>query len=1246
MKTDGKTIVTRAGILGVVVAALALLRGCIGLRASGAVLWCVVGLVGLVGVCETFGQHSPGPIDPDVNGPRRVDQGRHVLVGGTVVVSPGVVVEGGTVVVVDGVITGVVGGGGGGGMGGGRDWAGEGYQVHDAAGLWVYAGLIDAYVEVEVGDEGGGGGVGGVGDGMVRHPNPGVRPERRAVDGGGVSAELASSLRSLGFTAAGVSPRGGIFRGTSAVLSLHGPRVARGEHGPRVYREEAYRAVGFETGGRGGERVPNSQMGLIALLRQSFLDASYQRKAREAGESIAVNALDVLDDRLAYLFDAGDELEVLRGLKVAGEFGLPAMVLGSGFEFRRLDAVVDAVRGAGVGGGDAVVVVPLRYPQTPGVTGVGAIESMGLRDLLTWEQAPTNARRLDDAGVVVCLTSSKLRYGSRDRRGEFHERVRTAIETGGLSAERALAMLTVHPAEALGVGDVMGTVEVGKRANLLVTDGALFERGTRVRDVWVEGVRFEVNRGPGVEIAGSWRAVLSQRFELMLDIERVAAEPGRDARYRATVREVMGDGRVVTQRASSVSYEDGKLDVVFDHRPFMPEGVGEGNPGMGFFTLSGRVVGDGGGVGGGGVVLTGTGLRADGRAFGWRAEREGGDGDVGGGVAGGRLWNGRWDVVVDDRVSLSLDVTGERVVLTSGDRVGRAERVEVVGETIRFVLPEGWVAGVAGEVELKGVLAGGGVVVGSGAAGDGVVLDWRGERVGGARAVDALPRPPEELPGYPFGAYAYSELPSQETVLIRGATVWTSGPLGVIENGDVLVRDGKIAWVGEGGGVAVPTGARVVDGRGKHLTPGLIDAHSHTGISRGVNESGRAVTAEVRIGDVTDPDSVSWYRQLAGGVTVVNSMHGSANPIGGQTQTNKIRWGVAHPDEMHMEDAKPGIKFALGENVVQVNWSRASDRYPKTRMGVEALIRDRFNEAREYEARMMRRDGGPVRRDLELDALAEILRGERLVHCHSYRQDEILMLCNLATSFGFRIGTFQHVNEGFKVASEIREASIGASSFSDWWAYKVEVQDSTPYNGAIMWSAGVVVSFNSDSDELARRMNTEAAKAVRYGGISKEEALKFVTINPAIQLGIADRVGSIEVGKDADLALWSGDPLSVYSMCERTWVDGREMFSVERDVELRKANAEARRRVVQKMMQAASLKAGTPESKVEGGVAAGGAGDGESEPEVGGRARRRGVAVIVAEAAAVARRDHFLDLWRHGIDPAWARCGICGLEGH
>ena len=291
-------------------------------------------------------------------------------------------------------------------------------------------------------------------------------------------------------------------------------------------------------------------------------------------------------------------------------------------------------------------------------------------------------------------------------------------------------------------------------------------------------------------------------------------------------------------------------------------------------------------------------------------------------------------------------MTGERVVLTSGDRVGRAERVEVVGETIRFVLPEGWVAGVAGEVELKGVLAGGGVVVGSGAAGDGVVLDWRGERVGGARAVDALPRPPEELPGYPFGAYAYSELPSQETVLIRGATVWTSGPLGVIENGDVLVRDGKIAWVGEGGGVAVPTGARVVDGRGKHLTPGLIDAHSHTGISRGVNESGRAVTAEVRIGDVTDPDSVSWYRQLAGGVTVVNSMHGSANPIGGQTQTNKIRWGVSHPDEMHMEDAKPGIKFALGENVVQVNWSRASDRYPKTRMGVEALIRDRFNEAR------------------------------------------------------------------------------------------------------------------------------------------------------------------------------------------------------------------------------------------------------------------------------------------------------------
>jgi imidazolonepropionase-like amidohydrolase len=421
-----------------------------------------------------------------------------------------------------------------------------------------------------------------------------------------------------------------------------------------------------------------------------------------------------------------------------------------------------------------------------------------------------------------------------------------------------------------------------------------------------------------------------------------------------------------------------------------------------------------------------------------------------------------------------------------------------------------------------------------------------------------------EEPGarYPFGPYSIEGPPAQPDLLIvKGATVWTSGPQGVIENGEIEVRKGKITYVGKARDMAHVATAIVIDASGKHVTPGIIDCHSHTGISHGINDSGQAITAEVRIGDVTDPDSISWYRQLASGVTTVNNLHGSANPIGGQSQTNKVRWGALHPDDMHFEGAMPGIKFALGENVKQSNWGdEHKTRYPQTRMGVETLIRDRFTAAREYIK-------GHDKVDLELEALAEILQGKRLIHCHSYRQDEILMLCRVAQEFGFRIGTFQHCLEGYKVAEAIKEHAIGASAFSDWWAYKVEVQDAIPFNGAIMHDVGVVVSFNSDSDDLARRLNVEAAKAVKYGNVPRSEAFKFVTLNAAIQLGIGDRVGSLEKGKDADFAIWSGDPMSTYTICEHTFVDGREYFSLEQDRKHRAENAKERARIIRKLLE-------------------------------------------------------------------------------
>jgi N-acetylglucosamine-6-phosphate deacetylase len=524
---------------------------------------------------------------------------------------------------------------------------------------------------------------------------------------------------------------------------------------------------------------------------------------------------------------------------------------------------------------------------------------------------------------------------------------------------------------------------------------------------------------------------------------------------------------------------------------------------------------------------------------------------------------------------------------------------------------------------------------------------------------DELASIPADLP-VPFEAYGRmgkagsDRLPPQENLALVNATIWTCNAKNeVIEEGAVLIEGGKIRYVGPMGKMpALPEGAKKQDLRGMHLTPGLIDAHSHTGISKGVNEGGQAVTAEVRIGDVTDPDSVSWYRQLAGGVTCVNSMHGSANPIGGQTQTNKVRWGVTHPDQMHMEGAKPGIKFALGENVKQSNWGpQFNTRYPQSRMGVEAIIRDRFVAAREY------MEAAKRHRDLELDALTEILRGERLIHCHSYRQDEILMLCRVADEFGFKIGTFQHGLECYKVAREVKEHAIGASIFTDWWAYKMEVQDAIPYDGPILHDQGVVVSFNSDSDELARRLKDEAIKASKYSGgqpranegdlstdaprIDAGEALRFVTINPATQLGIGDRVGSIEVGKDADLAVWSLSPASTYSRCEMTYVDGRRLFSRDEDGEARMRIEHERARLIQKILGQEAREKGSPLG--EGKEQAGGKPDARpSGDDAADAPTRPSLMLQMREQAADLRRERYLSLIRRGLDPRFARCADCG----
>ncbi len=387
---------------------------------------------------------------------------------------------------------------------------------------------------------------------------------------------------------------------------------------------------------------------------------------------------------------------------------------------------------------------------------------------------------------------------------------------------------------------------------------------------------------------------------------------------------------------------------------------------------------------------------------------------------------------------------------------------------------------------------------------------------------------------------------------IVGGTVLTMAGE-TIEGGTVVVRDGRIAAVGTR--VRPPRGAHVIDAAGRYVTPGIIDAHSHIAAEGGINEGSLAVTSMVRVADVVDPTDIAIYRALAGGVTTINVLHGSANPIGGQNQVLKLRWGQ-DADGLRFEGAPPGIKFALGENPKRSrSFGQGPRRYPATRMGVLDVIRQAFTEAAEYQAawvghRQAEAAGErsrPPARDLELEALVEILEGERLVHAHSYRADEILQLLRLAEEFGFRIATLQHVLEGYRVADEIAAHGAGASTFSDWWAYKVEAFEAIPHNAALMTDRGVLVSINSDDAEEMRHLNHEAAKAVRWGGLSDEQALALVTINPAKQLRIDGRVGSIEVGKDADLVVYDGHPLSSYAVVQTTLVDGRVYFDRELD---------------------------------------------------------------------------------------------------
>lgn len=481
--------------------------------------------------------------------------------------------------------------------------------------------------------------------------------------------------------------------------------------------------------------------------------------------------------------------------------------------------------------------------------------------------------------------------------------------------------------------------------------------------------------------------------------------------------------------------------------------------------------------------------------------------------------------VADRTGSLDPGKAGN-VVLWSGDPLGKDAKVRMVFVDGRLYEPEQAPGGGRTDEEKK--------------------ADKPEEKPAAAARGSLPPAPPARDPSF----------------AIMGATLMTAGPQGTIEKGTILVKDGKIAAIGAN--VELPSGLPVINASGQFVTPGLIDAHSHTAVEGSVNECTDAITPEVRVADVIDARDVNVYRQLAGGVTAVNVLHGSCNAIGGQNAVLKMRWGKASPADLVLKEAPRGVKFALGENPKRANFNLPGQRrYPGTRMGVEALIRGSFEDAKAYQrewaeyeqkAKAVGPRGEkpvPPRRNLRLEALVDILDGKVMVHAHCYRSDEILMLIQVAEDMGFKIRTFQHVLEGYKVAREIAKHGAGASTFSDWWAYKMEAHDAIPYNAAVMASKGVSVSLNSDSDELARRLYWEAAKVVKYGGVREEDAIRMITANPAWQLGIDQQTGTLEVGKDADIAIFSAHPFSPEARVEMTLVEGTVVFDRARDLAAR-----------------------------------------------------------------------------------------------
>lgn len=860
--------------------------------------------------------------------------------------------------------------------------------------------------------------------------NQAIKSEVNAADIFSLDDGKAQPLREIGFGTVLSHQKDGIARGTGTVATL-----ASKKENLTILKDKAAAFYSFSKG-TSAQSYPTSMMGSVALLRQTYLDAQwYKNKPAKEGLNRTLEAWNE-QQTLPQIFETSEKWGGLRADRLGDEFGVQYIIKGGGNEYQRIKEIAAT---------KATYILPLNFPDVQRLDDPMDSRFVAWSDLAHWELAPTNLAAFEKEKISFVITAADLKDSK-----SFWPNLRKAIQNG-LSEKAALQALTQTPASILKIADKVGSIETGRLANFLITNGNLFAEKTSILENWIQGERFDINAKSSTESRGQYQL-------------KITTASGAAKQYELEVRSnsaaTVKDKEALTTKFSSTG---NIVSLSFSLKP-TTKVLGTGQKDSVFDSKQAGAL----------VRLSG--------------------------VNYGNNWQG----------------------------VGSDEKGE----------PVNWVATLTKDAA--------------------TVKDSSKQTF----------MPPQAKLVYPFNGYGNATLPKQETILIKNATVWTNESQGIVEQTDVLVREGKIAQVGKN---LSASGARTIDGTGKYLTPGIIDEHSHIA-AFSINEGAQSVTSEVRIGDNLNPDDINIYRQLSGGVTSSQILHGSANTIGGQSQLIKLRWG-ADAEGLKFKGADPFIKFALGENVKRTAQPSGNTRYPDTRMGVFEVLTDAFQRARDYE-KALKSGNKSVRRDLELDALVEILNNKRFITCHSYVQSEILGLINVAEKYNFKVNTFTHILEGYKVADRMKQHGSNVSTFSDWWGYKNEVRDAIPYNAAIMHKVGLNVCINSDDAEMARRLNQEAAKVVKYGGVPEEDAFKMVTLNPAKALHIDKQVGSIKVGKDADLVLWSHNPLSIYAQALYTLVDGAVYFDREKDKQMRIAIAAERNRLVQKMLSAA--KGGAP----------------------------------------------------------------------